>query len=53
MPYFTVELRQDPNSDDLLLDLPPEIVEQLQLKDGDILIWNESSNGEIILRKKK
>lgn len=52
MPYFTVELRRDPNSDDLLLDLPPEIVKQLQLKDGDILLWNESGNGEFILSKK-
>ncbi len=52
MQSFTVELRQDQNSDDLLLDLPPEIVEQLQLKDGDILLWNESSNGKFILSKK-
>ena len=49
---FTVELKQDPNSEDLLLDLPQEIVNQLQLKEGDTLQWNESGNGGFILSKK-
>lgn len=48
---FVVQLQQIFNSEDFILPIPEEVVDQLQLNDGDTLIWKDLGNGSFILEK--
>jgi hypothetical protein len=48
---FTVNLIQDPDSDDLILPLPDELMDDLGWDIGDTLNWKTMDNGEIVLTK--
>ncbi|MBA7605989.1 hypothetical protein ES703_13125 [subsurface metagenome] len=48
---FTSKLREDENGN-LWIDLPPEIVELLEYKEGDALVLERTNRpGRLILRK--
>ena len=49
---WTVHLEEDPNTGDLLLPFPPDMLEQLGWAEGDTLTWTVKTNGSIILSKK-
>ena len=46
---WTVTLEQD--EDDLILPLPQEILDALDIKEGDVLEWIEYGNNAIALQK--
>ena len=46
---WTVTLEQD--GDDLILPLPQEILDALDIKEGDVLEWIEHGNNAIALQK--
>ena len=46
---WTVKLEQD--GDDLILPLPQEILDALDIKEGDVLEWIEHGNNAIALQK--
>ena len=46
---WTVKLEQD--GDDLILPLPQEILDALDIKEGDVLEWIEYGNNAIALQK--
>ena len=48
---WTVTVEQDPNSEDLLLPLPQDLLDLQGWKEGDTLIWAEGRDGVWILRK--
>ena len=49
---WTVHLEEDPDTGDLLLPFPSEMLEQLGWAEGDTLTWTVKTNGSIILSKK-
>lgn len=38
---WTVELEEDPETGDLVMPLPPEMLEELGWKIGDTLVWKQ------------
>lgn len=46
---WTVKLEED--GDDLILPLPQEILDALDIKEGDVLEWIEYGNSAIALQK--
>jgi hypothetical protein len=47
---WTAYIQQD--GDDLILPLPDELLEKVQWKEGDVLIWTTNDDGTITLTKK-
>lgn len=47
---WTAYIQQD--GDDMILPLPDELLEQMQWREGDVLIWTINDNGTITLTKK-
>ena len=45
MSRWIVTIEEDPTTGDLLLPLPDQVVEELQLNDGDVLDWTVMDNG--------
>jgi len=50
---FTVTLEEDPKTGDLMMPIPTELLNQMGWDDGDILLWEEMSNGSYSLKKKE
>lgn len=48
---WTIQLEED--GDNLILPLPPEVLEHLDLKEGDALEWIDNGDGSWSLAKKK
>ena len=51
--HWVVELEEDPETGDLVMPLPPALLEDLGWKIGDTLIWNVDPAGEVSLTKSK
>ena len=49
---YTVKLEEDPNTGDLILPIPTELLNQMGWDIGDDLIWNEMGFEEYSLKKK-
>lgn len=48
---FTVRLEEDPATGDLVLPLPPESLERLVWREGDLLVWKDEGRGAARLRR--
>jgi len=48
---WTVELQEDPVTGDLILEFPPEVLEETGWKTGDTLTWNDNKDGSFTLTK--
>lgn len=48
---YQVITQEDPETGDLLLPLPPPLLEQLGWKEGDNIIIDKDDKGRIIFRK--
>lgn len=51
--HWVVELEEDPETGDLMMPLPPAMLQDLGWKVGDVLTWGIDENGEISLTKSK
>ena len=49
---WKVELVEDPDTKDLILQFPDEMLEKMGWTEGDILLWGKDDNGNITLTKK-
>ena len=49
---YTVDLIEDPDTKDLILPFPPELLETLGWKEGDTLSWDRV-NGDFVITKKE
>lgn len=49
---FEVILQEDPETGDLLIPLPPHLLEQLGWKEGDEIDFGQDEQGKFILHKK-
>jgi|NOAtaT_7_FD_contig_31_7289173_length_297_multi_5_in_0_out_0_1 hypothetical protein len=52
MNNWTIKLEEDPKTGDLIMPLPPDLLNQVGWDFGDTLIWEDMQNGSWSLRKK-
>ena len=50
---WTITLEEDPESGDLVLPFPPDLLAEAGWKEGDTLIWDDLKDGSFALRKKE
>lgn len=48
---YEVITQEDPESGDLLLPIPPQLLESMGWKEGDTLDWEITQTGTILLKK--
>ena len=53
MDKYTVKLEEDPETGELVLPIPVELLNQMGWDDGDTLLWEEMSNGSYSIKKKE
>jgi hypothetical protein len=56
MRKYTITLEEDPETGDVILPFPPEVLEELGWVEGDTLLWNvveENGSWSATLSKKK
>jgi hypothetical protein len=56
MKKYTITLEEDPETGDVVLPFPPEVLEELGWVEGDTLLWNvleENGSWSATLTKKK
>ena len=52
MKRWTVIVEEDPNTGDLILPFPPELLKELGWNENDTLVWSDNSDGSFCLSKK-
>lgn len=50
---WTVHLEEDPETGDLILPFPPDMLAQVGWDCGDVIVWNRDDHGNFILSKKE
>ena len=50
---WTITLEEDPETGDLILPLPEDLLKQASWSEGDTLAWIDNSNGSWTLQKVK
>jgi hypothetical protein len=50
--HWTITVEEDPETGDLVLPFPPDMLAQVGWDFGDTLIWDTQDDGAIILHKK-
>lgn len=49
---YEVITHEDPETGDVILPLPPELLDQAGWKEGDQIEWIENNDGSWVLKKK-
>jgi hypothetical protein len=49
---WTVTLEEDPETGELVMPFPPELLAQVGWDYGDELVWTETDHGSFVLSKK-
>ena len=49
---FTVTLAEDPETGEVIMPLPTELLNQMGWDFGDTLIWNDQEDGTFTLKRK-
>ena len=49
---WTITLEEDPETGDLVLPFPLDLLEQAGWRENDVLIWNDRGDGSWSLEKK-
>ena len=49
---YTITLEEDPETQDLIMPLPPELLSQMGWNEGDTLHWTDNEDGSFSLSKK-
>jgi hypothetical protein len=50
---WTVTLEEDPDTKELLMPFPPDLLSQMGWDFGDVLIWKDNNDGSFCLTKKE
>ena len=53
MIKYTAILEQDPDTGELVMPFPPELLSQMGWGFGDTLIWEDNHNGSFTITKKE
>jgi len=51
--FWTITPQEDPETGDLVITFPPDLLDQVGWKEGDILVWDIHTNGSVYLTKKE
>lgn len=49
---WTLETQEDPNTGDIILQFPPDLLEVAGWQEGDVLEWIDNNDGSWTLKKK-
>jgi hypothetical protein len=49
---WTIELQDDPETGDLILPFPEDMLKEMGWKEGDELVWKDNQDGSWSLTKK-
>jgi hypothetical protein len=52
MTNWTVVLEEDPDTGDLIMPIPQEVLDLQGWCEGDVLVWKDNQNGSWSLTKK-
>jgi hypothetical protein len=52
MTNWTVVLEEDPDTGDLIMPIPQEVLDLQGWSEGDVLVWKDNQNGSWSLTKK-
>lgn len=50
---WTVKLETDPETGELLMPLPVDLMEQMAWKIDDVLVWQDNKDGSWTIKKKE
>ena len=50
---WTLPIEEDPNTKDLMLTFPPDLLSQMGWDFGDVLEWSDNDDGSWTLSKKE
>ena len=53
MTQWTITVEEDPDTGDLILPLPPELLEMQGWKEGDVLKWTDNKDGSWSMEKEQ
>jgi len=53
MKSWTVTTEEDPDTGDVILPIPPELLDQMGWQEGDTLKWDDNHDGSFTLAKKE
>lgn len=48
---YEVFTQEDPDTGDIILPIPPELLERLGWREGDTLEWKQADNGSWVLSR--
>jgi len=51
MSRYIVKIEKDPNSDELFLTFPDELIKSLDWQEGDVIQWADNNDGSWSLLK--
>jgi len=51
MNHWTLTVQEDPKTGDAILEFPPDLLEKVGWKEGDILKWTDRGDGSWVLAK--
>ena len=51
MNRWTIEVKEDPETGEAILPLPPDLLDKVNWKDGDTLEWIDNNDGSWSLVK--
>lgn len=51
--HWVVPVEEDPDTKDLVIQLPPEALSQMGWDFGDVIEWNDNKDGSYTLTKKE
>jgi hypothetical protein len=52
MKEYTVTLEEDPDTGDVILPFPEEMLKEVGWEEGDVLVWEDNKNGTFSITKK-
>jgi hypothetical protein len=50
---WIVEIEEDPDTGELMLPFPPDLLNQMGWTEGTELWWDVQDNGQVMIREKK
>jgi hypothetical protein len=50
---WTIDVQEDPETGDAIIEFPPDLLEETGWKEGDVLDWKETDDGNYTLTKKE
>ena len=53
MTQYSIDLEEDPETGDIILPLPPELLAEAGWKEGDDLVWTDNGDGSFTMTKKE